>query len=208
MLLIITSRRLGPRPALPSRNTLPAHGRRIAPGLLSRPITHFPPSGQGAALGKNHQRREFRRLGLSPSPIQAGQEQSKLFPWRLGRPFIFKQDPVLEEDLPGFYRHHSPLLPPPSSARGQTLGPASCWGWEGGGSLRDSVREPGAGEGTACGNLQKEDADGKNKHTHTHPSTWISSWEKEKTPRGWMCRQKPTPTYASLPLSLRYFDYF
>lgn len=90
MLLIIASRRLGPRPALPGRTTLPAHGRRIASGLLSHPITHFPPLGQGATLGERHLRREFRHLRVSPSPTQAGQEQSKLFPRTLGHPFILK----------------------------------------------------------------------------------------------------------------------
>lgn len=55
MLLIIASRRLGPRPVLPSRNVLPAHRRRIAPGFLSHPITHFPALGQRANQAKSHQ---------------------------------------------------------------------------------------------------------------------------------------------------------
>lgn len=81
-----------------------------------QPCPSRPKHGAGtqrcSRVGESHQGREFWCLRLSPSPIQAEQEQNELFPWTRGRPFIFIQDPVEEEDLLGIYRQHCRPQPP------------------------------------------------------------------------------------------------
>lgn len=118
MLLIIARRRLGPSPEpRPKR----AAGTRRRSRIPERPQRSLPALWTRSHTGESHQDREFGCLRLSPSPIQAGQEQNKIFPWTLGRSFIFKQDPVEEEDLPGVYWHRCRPQPPQFS-QGSALG--------------------------------------------------------------------------------------
>lgn len=117
MLLIIARRRLGPSPEpRPKR----AAGTRRRSRIPEPPQRSLPALWTRSHTGESHQDREFGCLRLSPSPIQAGQEQNKIFPWTLGRSFIFKQDPV-EKDLPGVYWHRCRPQPPQFS-QGSALG--------------------------------------------------------------------------------------
>lgn len=149
----------------PSPGPRPEHaaGTRRRSRIPEPPQNSLPGLWTSGHMGQSHQSRDFRSLRLSPNPIQAGQEQNKNFPWTLSRPFIFKEDPVEEEeeeDLWGDFRHLC-LPQPHSSARGQSLGPASCWGWEG--------PFPGAVQGTGTGPVTLRKAmrtGGINKHMH------------------------------------------
>lgn len=144
-------------------------------------------------MGENHQHREFRCLRLSPGPVQAGQEQNKIFPWTLSHLFIFKQDPEEEEeDLPGVYRcdvyrHHCRPQPPQFSP-GSEPGASALLGLGRSGAGRDSAGNPRRHRDSFC-DPQKRDADGKNKHTHK-PQHLGRLWGKENTPRGEMCTQR------------------
>lgn len=199
----------GPQPCVPRpkhaagtrrRSRIPEPPQYSLPGLWTRE-------------GESHQGREFRRLRLSPSPIQAGLEENKIFPWTLSRSFIFKQDPVEEEeDLPGVYRHHCRPQPHQFS-QGSELGVSILLGLGRSGAV-PSLGQAGTAQGTRAGTgtvpltHRKGMRTGKI-NTCTYPSTWISSWGKEKAPRGYMCTQKRlTLTHPSLSLNLSFLDYF
>lgn len=168
MLLIIARRRLGPQPWVPRPKHAAGTGQR---SRIPEPPQHsLPCLWTRGHMGENHQGREFRHLRLSPRPIQAGQEQNKIFPWILGRPFIFKQDPEEEEDLPGVYRHRCRPQPPQFS-QGSELGASILLGLGRSGAVPSlgqarTAQRTRAGTGTVCCNPQKRDADGKNKHMH------------------------------------------
>lgn len=185
MLLIIARRRLGPSPGCPGPNTLPAQGN--APAFPSHPSTPFPAFGQGATWEKTTKagssgtsgcHRDPSRLGKSRTRSSHGHWVALLFlnkirrRRRIYRAFI------------GIAASPSP----PSSARGQSLGPASCWGWEGvGRSLpwgrQGQRKEPALPRGQCAVTHRKGMRTGRT-NTCTYPSTWISPWGKEKTPRG------------------------
>lgn len=159
-------------------------------------MAHFP------LFGAEEQRAQIP--GLVTEPLargRAGWEQSQaLFPRPLGRPFIFKQDPGLEEDLAG-----SPRRLPLSSSRGQSLGAASCWGWEAGREAGGRQDPPQGWQGQQQGikgipELQgtrwgqpTERGRGEGAPAPHTPSTWMSSGGKETTPGGWMRGEERLP---------------
>lgn len=137
----------GPQPCVPRaehaagtrrRSRIPEPHQDSPPGLWTR-----------GHRGQNNQDREFRRLRLSPGPIQAGQEQNKIFPWTLSRPFIFKQDPVEEEDLSGVYRYRCRPQPLQFS-QGSEPGASILLGLGRSGAV-PSLGQAGTAQGTRAG---------------------------------------------------------
>lgn len=183
MLLIIARRQRGPSPVPRPKH---AAGTRRSSLIVEPPQCSLPTLWTRSHMGESHQGREFRCLRLSPSPIQAGQEQNKIFPRTLGRSFIFKQDPVEEEDLPSVYRHRCRPQPPQFS-QGSEPGASILLGLRSGAvpSLGQAGTAQGtrAGPGTVSVTHRKGMRTGRI-NTNTYPSTWISSWRKEKTPGG------------------------
>lgn len=92
-------------------------------------------------------------------------EQKKIFPWTLGHSFIFKQDPVEEEDLRGITA--APVQPGVRAWGQHPAGAGKEWGgpFPGAGGDRDSARNPHCYGDSVC-DPQRRDADGKNKQKH------------------------------------------
>lgn len=135
------------------------------PWILEPPHCSLPHTGTGSRPGREPPTQGAQAPWWSVCPTRAGQEQSELFPRMLGRSFIFKQDLVPQEDLPGIYRHCSP----PLLSQGSALEASVLQGLGGRGKAAPS---PEAGRTASLArehfatNLQTEDADGKNEHQH------------------------------------------